>query len=176
MLSNLTRKAEFGLNDPVNSSAKGSGDPHRRLARSGPRGERNEVFDRYVYLPVDGEGDARYCRFRQRPLPRRKALGEGRAPAKRPRTSTVPHPHDAYVVYAGHSALARRARRHLHRQREVAVGGQAEAPEAQAGHVLRNIVRLEGGGLGPARGTVHGGREGSGAVLVDLAVNNRVSK
>ena len=99
-------------------------------------------------------------------------LGKGGGAAKGAGAGAVADADDADVLGVADGALAGHAGGHLDLQGEVGVGGEGEALEAEAGDVLDDVGLLEGAGVLAARGAVDVGRQGAGAVLVDLAVDH----
>lgn len=107
----------------------------------------------------------------KRTLPRHGILRKRSRTTKRTGRGAIPDAYNAHVRGAADGAVARHTRRHLDLQGEIRLGREREPAHAQAGNILDDVGILEGVGVGAARRAVDGGRQGSRAVLVDLAVD-----
>lgn len=98
-------------------------------------------------------------------------LGEGGGATEGTSGGVVAEADNADVCSAADSGIASHASGHLDLDVEVGVCGETETSD-EAGDVVGDVGSLEGRHLGASRGAVDHGLEGTGAVLVDLAVGD----
>lgn len=101
-------------------------------------------------------------------LPGPSALCKSSAATKRPSSRPIADADDANIVHASNGCLTSHTSRHLHLEREVLVGRQAQPLKPDTRDIFRHLGSLERRSVRTPRRPINGGSKGAGPILIDL--------
>ena len=107
---------------------------------------------------------------RDGPLPGPSALCESSAATKRPSSGPVADADDANIVHASNGRIASHTSRHLHLEREVLVGRQAQPLKPHTRNILCHLGSLERRRVRTTGRPINGSSKGAGPILVNLCL------